>query len=223
MTDDRGRSIDASSSMPSMLPQCATESRRPAPPTPPRPCSATRSSTSITGAFRRFCDLHPFQLSRPETEQFHDAARLGVSANSQSIQIDLLTGTRWTLTAVLISIGKHPVIARPGSNSRLQGAEGVDRAQVPGPYVLAGHSFGGLYILSFAAQFPDQVAGMVLLDSTAPRPGPAQPTNTESYSVLRRVSALLPRSLTLEPDVWSPSSPTALCRHAPGTRRAPIH
>ena len=68
----------------------------------------------------------------------------------------------------------------------------LDRAQVPGPYVLAGHSFGGLYILSFAAQFPDQVAGMVLLDSTAPRPGPAQPTNTESYSVLRRVSALLP-------------------------------
>jgi pimeloyl-ACP methyl ester carboxylesterase len=68
----------------------------------------------------------------------------------------------------------------------------LDRAQVPGPYVLAGHSFGGLYVLSFAAQFPDQVAGMVLLDSTAPRPGPAQPTNTESYSVLRRVSALLP-------------------------------
>ena len=62
----------------------------------------------------------------------------------------------------------------------------------PGPYVLAGHSFGGLYVLSFAAQFPDQVAGMVLLDSTAPKPGPAQPTNTESYNVLGRVSALLP-------------------------------
>jgi pimeloyl-ACP methyl ester carboxylesterase len=68
----------------------------------------------------------------------------------------------------------------------------LDRAHVPGPYVLAGHSFGGLYVLSFAAQFPDQVAGMVLLDSTAPKPGPARPTNTESYSVLRRVSALLP-------------------------------
>jgi pimeloyl-ACP methyl ester carboxylesterase len=68
----------------------------------------------------------------------------------------------------------------------------LDRAHVPGPYVLAGHSFGGLYVLSFAAQFPDQVAAMVLLDSTAPKPGPARPTNTESYSVLRRVSALLP-------------------------------
>jgi pimeloyl-ACP methyl ester carboxylesterase len=58
--------------------------------------------------------------------------------------------------------------------------------------VLAGHSFGGLYIQSFAAQFPDQVAGMVLLDSTAPNPGPAQPTDTESYSLFRRVAVLLP-------------------------------
>jgi pimeloyl-ACP methyl ester carboxylesterase len=68
----------------------------------------------------------------------------------------------------------------------------LERAHVPGPYVLAGHSSGGLYIQSFAAQFPDQVAGMVLLDSTAPNPGPAQPTNTESYSLGRRVAVLLP-------------------------------
>jgi pimeloyl-ACP methyl ester carboxylesterase len=67
----------------------------------------------------------------------------------------------------------------------------LDRAHVPGPYVLAGHSFGGLYILSFAAQFPDQVAGMVLLDSTAPKPG-LGPTITESDSFVGRVSALLP-------------------------------
>ena len=64
----------------------------------------------------------------------------------------------------------------------------LDRAHVPGPYVLAGHSFGGLYVLSFAAQFPDQVAGLVLLDSTAPKPGPALPTDTESYSALGRVA-----------------------------------
>jgi pimeloyl-ACP methyl ester carboxylesterase len=58
--------------------------------------------------------------------------------------------------------------------------------------VLAGHSFGGLYVQSFAAQFPDQVAGMVLLDSTARKPGPALPTKTESNHVVDRVSALLP-------------------------------
>ena len=73
----------------------------------------------------------------------------------------------------------------------------LERAHVPGPYVLAGHSFGGLYIQSFAAQFPDLVAGMVLLDSTAPNPGSAQPTDTESYSLLRRVAVLLPAAAHL--------------------------
>jgi pimeloyl-ACP methyl ester carboxylesterase len=66
----------------------------------------------------------------------------------------------------------------------------LDRAHIPGPYVLAGHSFGGLYVLSFAAQYPDQVAGMVLLDSTAPAATP--PTTTRSYSLFGRFSALLP-------------------------------
>jgi pimeloyl-ACP methyl ester carboxylesterase len=66
----------------------------------------------------------------------------------------------------------------------------LERAQVPGPYVLAGHSFGGLYIQSFAAQFPDQVAGMVLLDSTAPKPGPAPSTDTDSHNAVGRVAAL---------------------------------
>ncbi|GAA1989813.1 hypothetical protein GCM10009777_26310 [Microbacterium pumilum] len=44
----------------------------------------------------------------------------------------------------------------------------LERAEVPGPYVLAGHSFGGLYVQMFAAQYPSEVAGMVLIDSTAP-------------------------------------------------------
>ena len=64
------------------------------------------------------------------------------------------------------------------------------RAQVPGPYVLAGHSFGGLYVQAFAATYPDQVAGLVLLDSTAPKPGPAPPPRTASYDVLGRASAV---------------------------------
>ena len=67
-------------------------------------------------------------------------------------------------------------------------------ADVPGPYVLAGHSFGGLYALTFAARYPDEVAGMVLVDSTAPapRPGPAtaSPEDASSYDVMGRASAL---------------------------------
>ena len=37
-----------------------------------------------------------------------------------------------------------------------------------GPYVLVGHSIGGPYAMTYAAQYPEQVAGMVLLDSSSP-------------------------------------------------------
>lgn len=41
-------------------------------------------------------------------------------------------------------------------------------AQVGPPYVLVGHSFGGLIVQVYASRFPDEVAGMVLVDSSHP-------------------------------------------------------
>jgi pimeloyl-ACP methyl ester carboxylesterase len=38
-------------------------------------------------------------------------------------------------------------------------------ASVPGPYVLAAHSFGGLIARLYATTFPDEVAGLVLVDA----------------------------------------------------------
>lgn len=42
------------------------------------------------------------------------------------------------------------------------------RAAIPPPYILAGHSFGGLTMPLFAARFPEETAGMVLVDPVAP-------------------------------------------------------
>jgi pimeloyl-ACP methyl ester carboxylesterase len=68
----------------------------------------------------------------------------------------------------------------------------LQRANVPGPYVLAGHSFGGLYALTYAAQYPTEVAGMALIDSTAPVSAPTPPTPAAgSYDPKSRISALL--------------------------------
>jgi pimeloyl-ACP methyl ester carboxylesterase len=52
------------------------------------------------------------------------------------------------------------------------------QAHIAGPYVLAGHSFGGYNQLVFQSLQPDQVVGMVLVDSSHPdqlnrRPGPS--------------------------------------------------
>ena len=37
-----------------------------------------------------------------------------------------------------------------------------------GPYLLVGHSLGGLYVEAFARAHPDEVSGMVLIDGTSP-------------------------------------------------------
>lgn len=42
-------------------------------------------------------------------------------------------------------------------------------AAIPGPYVLAGHSLGGLYSRLYAATYPNEVAGMVLVDAISER------------------------------------------------------
>lgn len=42
----------------------------------------------------------------------------------------------------------------------------LQAADEPGPYILVGHSFGGIYVRAFARQFPDEVAGLVLIDSS---------------------------------------------------------
>ena len=73
------------------------------------------------------------------------------------------------------------------------------RGNVPGPYVLAGHSFGGLYVLTYAARYPDQVAGLVLVDTTAPRETPPAPGSSDPnrYYLLGRVATLLSTSARL--------------------------
>ena len=67
----------------------------------------------------------------------------------------------------------------------------LNRAHVPGPYVLVGHSFGGLYVRTYAAKYPDEVAGLVLVDSTAANNNPVSKSKAGSYSVLKHVSSLV--------------------------------
>jgi len=44
----------------------------------------------------------------------------------------------------------------------------LDNANVPRPLILLGHSAGGLYIREYARQFPKEITGVVLVDSSLP-------------------------------------------------------
>jgi pimeloyl-ACP methyl ester carboxylesterase len=66
------------------------------------------------------------------------------------------------------------------------------KAHVPGPYVLVGHSAGGLFIREYADQYPNEVAGMVLLDASHPDQTRTVPTEREELEYSRRVFAVTP-------------------------------
>ena len=46
--------------------------------------------------------------------------------------------------------------------------QALTQARVTQPYILVGHSIGGLYMLEFARMYPETVAGMVLIDARLP-------------------------------------------------------
>ena len=66
------------------------------------------------------------------------------------------------------------------------------RAGEPGPYLMVGHSAGGTYVMTYAAQYPDEVAGMVLLDSMSPYEFTALPGFATEQSMMRRGLGVLP-------------------------------
>lgn len=69
-------------------------------------------------------------------------------------------------------------------------------AQIPGPYIMVGHSMGGLIVRVFAGQHASEVAGMVLIDSMNPdqlRPAQADQTKTHSHSEPFSLQARLAR------------------------------
>ena len=65
-------------------------------------------------------------------------------------------------------LGRSDPGPKPRSSERIVAElrELLLRARVPPPYVLVGHSFGGLNVRLFASKHPGEVAGLVLVDAT---------------------------------------------------------
>jgi pimeloyl-ACP methyl ester carboxylesterase len=66
------------------------------------------------------------------------------------------------------------------------------RANVPGPFVLVGHSSGAQYVRIFAGRYPEQVAGVALLDGQPAEAFEGLPSYPMFYRVFYRIFAVLP-------------------------------
>ena len=81
----------------------------------------------------------------------------------------------------------------------------VEAAQIELPLVLVGHSYGGLYVRQYAAMYPGDVAGMVLVDSAHPDQWSRVPGGTEQYdSIVASMSSpieVAPTAPPLDPDL----------------------
>src|SRR5215212_4014872 len=70
----------------------------------------------------------------------------------------------------------------------------LGKAGIEGPYVLVGHSFGGMYMQTYAARYPDEVAGVVLVDSsTDPDQFSQRPVTQDSSEPQKQRFAVVPR------------------------------
>jgi pimeloyl-ACP methyl ester carboxylesterase len=98
-------------------------------------------------------------------------------------------------------------------------------ARVPGPYVLAGHSNGGLFTQLYASTYPRQVAGLILIDAVHSatiqrRLAMLKPlVSPEEWQVLRQLMITVPPRL-VDPeqvDIWTSERQTRIA-----LRRSPI-
>jgi len=63
---------------------------------------------------------------------------------------------------------------------------------IDGPYILVGHSIGGVYVRQYAADYPGEVVGMVLVDAAHPEQFDRFPEMLEENEAYLRLSAAFP-------------------------------
>jgi pimeloyl-ACP methyl ester carboxylesterase len=86
-------------------------------------------------------------------------------------------------------MGPEPRDARQISSELHTLLKGAD---TEGPYVLVGHSYGGLYARMYAARYSEEVAGVALVDSSHPEQFTRSPEGRAMYEQTNRLGAVIP-------------------------------
>ncbi len=98
-----------------------------------------------------------------------EAGMASISSNWGWVQRELAKTTQ-VVSYDRASLGWSDVGAKPldAAKSARELHKALEQAGIQAPYVLAGHSYGGLVVRMFTDLYPDEVVGIVLVDSSHP-------------------------------------------------------
>ncbi|MET4589420.1 alpha/beta hydrolase [Arthrobacter sp. 754] len=99
--------------------------------------------------------------------------------------------------------------ARTNENISTELHEVLAKLQVKPPYVLAGHSIAGFYMLDYANRYPAEVSAVIGIDATIPKPG-SQPVPDPdpgiNWGKALAVTGLVRAVAAVAPGIFDPDS-----------------
>ena len=127
-------------------------------------CQGAGSPTVVLEAgFRTRADLWSDDLIQPEAPR--TMVFPGVAAFTRVCAYDR-PGTTTVIEGELLTSRSDPApMPRTAVESVHDLHALLEAADVPGPYVLVGHSYGGMLMRLYASTYPDEIVGMVLVDA----------------------------------------------------------
>jgi len=140
--------------------------------------------------------VHVHSIGRGSPTVVLDSALAGTSLSWRGVQERIASGTR-VVSYDRLGFGWSSATSEPRTAARMTDElrSLLTAEEVPGPYVLVGHSFGGWLAQLFASRYPDDVAGLVLVDAPHPRewaePNDYRRARARSGAKLARRAAVL--------------------------------
>ena len=127
-------------------------------------CRGTGSPTVVLEAgFRTRADVWSDDLIQPEAPR--TMVFPGVAAFTRVCAYDRPGTATVTDDVVLPSRSDPLAMPRTAAESVHDLHALLAAGEVPGPYVLVGHSYGGMLMRLYASTYPDEVVGLVLVDA----------------------------------------------------------
>ena len=138
--------------------------------------------------------LHINCVGRGSPTVILDAGSGGMSAQWVRVQQEV-SGTTRVCAYDRAGMGWSEMSPEPRDAGQITGELHtlLGRAGIEEPYVLVGHSFGGMYMQTYAARYPDEVAGVALVDSsTEPDQFSQRSEARESHEPQEQTFAVVP-------------------------------